>query len=240
MSSVLKTIELIMIYALMKTVNIIYKIIYSDKLKAIIMLLCIIYTLDINTKINNISIYLIISITFLYLVSLINIKINNFLCIDRIKKEINMCIDIDLKALEKTNDKISILNVIVDGFVDAFNEMALHPERYHIKNGQTYKLRTHGAIYLSFYRKIKNNENMILKKEEVKEKIERTKDKKQVMNKITSRDRFIFIVDRMLVKRNIIDVLKSKSEFTNFEKIQICDIECTFNTKEKVIYFSLK
>ncbi|MCH4200728.1 MAG: hypothetical protein LKF87_14925 [Clostridium tyrobutyricum] len=183
----------------------------------------------------NLSFYILfLNICFMIILKLSG-QVNNVLCIDKFSKSINMNIAINLKNIKGSTSSAK-LNTIVNDFVNGLETAALNTKKFKIKEGKTYKFRTHGAIYVLFQRKLikSNNKVIVHDKTEIDKIVEATKQKKLGKSTLKLNDKLIFIIERMLLQKSFKQMNKFFKNL-NLKDIQIYNFEAVFKNNKLYI-----
>lgn len=230
-------VRLTIIYMVMKAINKLYRIAEKCEILCLCVILLITAT-NVRNQISNIALYISLLILLVNLSNCTTKKINNVLCIDIFLKQINMNIDINVNKLKNTKNKISQLNYLVDEFISGISKAAEDTKRYGIKSGKPYYLRTHGAVYVLFEKKLKHlqNSNISYDVDAANNIMKNTKDKKLSLPKLTMKDKMIFVIERILLQKSLKDCLNNISEFNSIENSQICELEVIFDSNKKTAY----
>lgn len=221
---------LIILFVLVKIINFLLVIIDSYGVFIIIISL-ILYKVFISFYIFLITVIIMIALKF-------SNPINNALCIDKFGHSINMNTAINIKKI-KNHNSIHVLNKIVDEFINGFEVAALNPRKFKIKEGQVYKFRTHGAVYVLFEKKVVRSHNEIINYdinsiEAVRKVMEDTKLKLLKSAKLNLSDKITFLIERMLVQTSFSEML-SFFRHMDFEAIQVYRFEAVFKNKKVYI-----
>ncbi|OAA90742.1 hypothetical protein [Clostridium ljungdahlii] len=219
---------LIALFSLVKIINLLLVTIDNYGVFIIIMSL-ILYKFSISFYIFFITVVIMITLKF-------SNPINNALCIDKVSHSINMNTAINIKEV-KNHNSIYVLNKIVDEFINGFEVAALDPRKFKIKEGEVYKFRTHGAIYVLFEKKVIRSHNKIINydinsaEEAVRKVMEDTKLKLLSHEKLNFSDKVTFLIERMLVQTSFFEML-SFLRHIDFEDIQVHRFEAVFKNKK--------
>lgn len=221
---------LIILFILVKSINSLLVIIDNYGVFIIIMSL-ILYKVSISFYIFLITVVIMITLKF-------SNSINNALCIDKFSYSINMNTAINIKKV-KNHNSIYVLNKIVDEFINGFEVAALDPRKFKIKEGQVYKFRTHGAVYVLFEKKVIRSHNKIINYdinsiEAVRKVMEDTKLKLLSPEKLNFSDKITFLIERMLVQTSFSEML-SFFRHMDSEDIQVHRFEAVFKNKKVYI-----